>query len=872
MELYCVWFLIAMEIVVINAQLSPSDPHTCQDSENGLWRCCDGYDQVGYACVEWKCSNELQCYRGNCNTNTGKCDCPPGWEGTKCELPCELGKYGQNCIYECNCNNGAECEPVNGNCVCLPGFIGDTCETPCPSGTFGKYCRKNCDCLNNAPCDSVDGTCMCNRGFTGDRCEKCIPKNHLMQCFDFCSTGVCMNGAICDTVTKQCMCSPGYSGEHCTVCNPITHTGNCIKDCENTLCANGATCDTDTNQCKCTPGWQRRSCNTPCDNNFYGRDCKQKCSCESLQCHHVTGECLSECPMGWMGEDCRQPCIEGFYGYKCNQVCTCQNGAQCDPETGVCLCLVGFRGENCEEECPPTRSGINCVKCSCESPLTCNDEFNECVCPAGFMGVDCQQPCPEGYYGPNCYKQCSCPGNMSCDGVSGECNCEPGWTGMACALMCPQTTFGRRCQLPCPECPDRNGCFHTNGSCDMCDPGFKGESCDVPCPEGLYGPNCMYTCSCSDDEMCNPINGACPQPYSQSPSTVVLKYVLEEKDNDFPLFIVISASTLSFLLILMLTILIGTRIYQKGYKHGSRSSHHAQIDVVSMNSVNGNGGPQNGRVTIQTFNSSDSGLGEFSTHLQVEGATPDIIASNSTSNPLDLDDSSYTEVEINLCPSTSTFNEYQFTTPPALPAQNPCHMPVCNEKESKIDDLYDEAYSSIEKEEKKDDSDGFNCYDFLDEAQTLPSEPAKPKPVAEHQYYVLEPTPPEDEDDYDSISDEETAVCLPVPNNYEDITINTAGPSQIYEEVKSPLVRHHTLDVIGKNKRHVYDQLGHSAKRWKRMGSEGSRLAKSNGDYGRLQQEVKDQAGYNELEFGPRKVRVGETVFPTGNYYGSLSR
>ncbi|XP_071942565.1 uncharacterized protein [Antedon mediterranea] len=804
--------------------------------------------------------------------NTGKCLCPPGWEGTKCELPCNIGRYGQDCMYECNCINGADCEPVNGDCVCLPGFIGNTCERQCPRGTFGRYCREECDCLNGADCSSVNGICMCEPlGFSGERCEICLPASTTMQCFDYCNA-ICINGGVCDTIVKQCSCSVGYTGKHCEICDPSIHPNKCIPDCDSTLCANDAMCDTKMRQCDCTNGWTGRSCNSPCDSDYYGIGCSEECNCKGLPCHHVTGQCLNECLVGWGGEDCRQPCLKGTYGYKCAQKCTCQNGAQCNPETGTCLCDAGYQGKDCEEMCRSSRGGINCEQCLCEGPLICHDDYDECVCPAGYSGPTCILPCPEGYYGPSCLNKCNCRGNETCDAVSGKCNCEPGWSGAECEAMCTPGLFGPACSLTCPKCPRLNVCFHVNGSCDVCESGFKGERCNVSCPRGFFGPSCLHTCTCNHG-MCNPINGACPLPYSQSPSTIVMNYVLEERDSDFPLFIIISASTLSFLLIFMLIILIGRRIYQKGYKHGSRSKN--MNDVVSINSSNGTDRPYNTRTTIQTFTSSgDSGVCEFTTRLHKEGDTPDIIASNSTSCPIDLDDNSYTEVEINMCHSTSSFNEYTYATPPALPAQNTCETP--DKPTDSNADFYDEAYSSIERKDSgKIDNSENNCYDFLNEAQT-----DEPKPMSsQHQYYVLEPMVPENEDDdYDSISDGETDKCLPVPNNYEDITINVSDPSKsfevsdTYEEVTNPLMRHHTLGPVVKSKKNEYDLLGHSAKRRKRISSEGSKLNGNNSNYGRLQKENKVQDGYNELEFGPKSVRVGKAVFPTGNNYGSLNR
>ncbi|KAK6303146.1 hypothetical protein J4Q44_G00256000 [Coregonus suidteri] len=59
---------------------------------------------------------------------TGRCLCPPGKMGTRCDTNCPVNRYGPDCSESCECRNGAWCDPRNGRCTCLQGWIGPTCQ------------------------------------------------------------------------------------------------------------------------------------------------------------------------------------------------------------------------------------------------------------------------------------------------------------------------------------------------------------------------------------------------------------------------------------------------------------------------------------------------------------------------------------------------------------------------------------------------------------------------------------------------------------------------------------------------------------------------------------------------------------------------
>ena len=41
---------------------------------------------------------------------------------------CSEGFFGQDCLEECLCQNGAECDFITGMCNCTIGFIGALCD------------------------------------------------------------------------------------------------------------------------------------------------------------------------------------------------------------------------------------------------------------------------------------------------------------------------------------------------------------------------------------------------------------------------------------------------------------------------------------------------------------------------------------------------------------------------------------------------------------------------------------------------------------------------------------------------------------------------------------------------------------------------
>lgn len=68
------------------------------------------------------------------------CDCPSGFSGYICELPCPKGTWGPHCSHVCN---GCDvCDGQTGQCrVCEKNEDGTDCLQPCPVGKQQQQCR-----------------------------------------------------------------------------------------------------------------------------------------------------------------------------------------------------------------------------------------------------------------------------------------------------------------------------------------------------------------------------------------------------------------------------------------------------------------------------------------------------------------------------------------------------------------------------------------------------------------------------------------------------------------------------------------------------------------------------------------------------------
>ncbi|XP_078320850.1 uncharacterized protein LOC111113001 isoform X2 [Crassostrea virginica] len=215
----------------------------------------------------------------------------------------------------------------------------------------------------------------------------------------------------------------------------------------------------------------------------------------------------------------------GFYGETCSIPCpqNCQE-RHCDIVTGACLgCVVGFRGDNCDEKCADNTYGLECTKrCpKCKDSEQCDHVNGSCLngCEKGIYGVNCDKACPVGRYGYNCQNTCSvnCGVPERCQRVTGLCEggCEVGWKGTTCDTKCDTGTYGLDCIETCGFCSGLDQCHFVNGTCTKgCQRGYQGQRCHEACGNYTYGPDCSLTCgNCLylAGEQCHHVTGECPR-------------------------------------------------------------------------------------------------------------------------------------------------------------------------------------------------------------------------------------------------------------------------------------------------------------------------------------------------------------------------
>lgn len=80
---------------------------------------------------------------------------------------CPENKWGEDCKEQCQCGNGAACDPMDGTCLCKKGWQGRHCSQECDPNRYGDNCSETCRCLNGGTCDHVSGACKCTKQWMG---------------------------------------------------------------------------------------------------------------------------------------------------------------------------------------------------------------------------------------------------------------------------------------------------------------------------------------------------------------------------------------------------------------------------------------------------------------------------------------------------------------------------------------------------------------------------------------------------------------------------------------------------------------------------------------------------------------------------------
>ncbi|KAI8496482.1 Endothelial cell-specific molecule 1 [Branchiostoma belcheri] len=157
----------------------------------------------------------------------------------------------------------------------------------CPHGKYGAFCDKNCTCKNEARCHGFNGACLCAPGWKGVACD--IP-------------------------------TPAVAIDVLPEGNIGTPDGQILERSYVLEVMN------------CPPGLHGERCDRPCD------------CLHNVGCDRWTG-CV--CEAGWTGPTCDTPCPAGTFGTNC-EPCRCENGAECSPFNGTCICPPDLTGKYCE--------------------------------------------------------------------------------------------------------------------------------------------------------------------------------------------------------------------------------------------------------------------------------------------------------------------------------------------------------------------------------------------------------------------------------------------------------------------------------------------------------------------------------------------
>ena len=219
------------------------------------------------------------------------------------------------------CNGHGKVDPLTAACVCDTGYTGTLCGT--------KLCESDAAC-GNGSCSA--GLCVCDAGWTGDSCDQLT-----------CSS--CVNGT-CDPNTGTCVCRVGFEGDSCD-------QRTCAQACVT------GTCDGSNGVCVCEPGWTGVACEI--------KTCPLNCS-NNGHCLG-SGECV--CDEGWRGDGCEESvCLDN-----------CNMNGTCNLTTETCECDEGWTGLACESSA--------CARGCCAHGVC---ETGTCVCIPGWGGDDCSVP------------------------------------------------------------------------------------------------------------------------------------------------------------------------------------------------------------------------------------------------------------------------------------------------------------------------------------------------------------------------------------------------------------------------------------------------------------------------------------------------
>ncbi|KAI9462527.1 insulin-like growth factor binding protein [Russula earlei] len=348
---------------------------------------------------------------GTCSA-TGQCSCPPGFNGSSCEV-CATGFFGSSCqacplgctrcddglagsghclsstvsnpSSACNCLNGV-CG-ANGQCTCNAGWTTAPNGTLCAACAPGFFLDGNGNCavcqLGCQQCADGTGLCFtCKQGLTPnpDDRTKCGAVQPLTSAGTLCPNSFFNNGVTCQPCSISCSACSGPTSNNCTACivGQFFLGGNCVTTDGNGVCAgssmigNNNKGECDSCPSKCT------SCGIP---NFNVSSSINQVQCTGCLPGFVlsNGQCVQSCPSGT------------FLSPKDNLTCTA-----CSSQCGTCVGAADFcltcngsqlaSGGQCVSSCPSNANAIatagTCTVCHPDCATCSGTSFNQCSsCP-----------------------------------------------------------------------------------------------------------------------------------------------------------------------------------------------------------------------------------------------------------------------------------------------------------------------------------------------------------------------------------------------------------------------------------------------------------------------------------------------------------
>ena len=345
------------------------------------------------------CSGAGVCYAGQCFCNAGACSDACDVSGSACDvLACPPGVYGPGCAAACSCSGHGRCENWvrgRGTCLCDMGYVGADCALTCPGGPTQP-------CLGHGVCDETTASCACDPTYGTLDCGGRCPIGPLGICS---AHGTCNDTAAGDAT---CLCAEGHAGPDCSLTCPGTPT-----------CGGHGTCDLLTAACVCNDmpsgHWVGAACGR-CRAGWFGAACDHICV------HGISAGTACQCDAGFGGADCARKC-PGPPNRRCHGHGRCLDG---HTRNATCACDHHWYGAACNTFCEASQCFADALGRTPRPHADCDPETGACVCQRNVTGHWAGPVCTEclvGYWGEDCDRLCACTGHGSCGWLDGVCRC-----------------------------------------------------------------------------------------------------------------------------------------------------------------------------------------------------------------------------------------------------------------------------------------------------------------------------------------------------------------------------------------------------------------------------------------------------------------